>query len=75
MVFLLELLNNSKVLNPCGFSINAHKTKTKKFPQNLIKSWDVTPHRPISFTMYVTIVPCDRHSVAPQHLYEYSFQA
>jgi hypothetical protein len=33
MVFPLELLNNSKVLNPCGFSINAHKTKTKFSPK------------------------------------------
>jgi hypothetical protein len=32
----------SKVLNLCEFSIISSKIKTKIFPQNLIKSWDVT---------------------------------
>jgi hypothetical protein len=42
IVFKIGLLNNSKVLNPCEFSINTYKIKAKVFPQNLIKSWDVT---------------------------------
>jgi hypothetical protein len=33
---------DSKVLNLCEFSIISSKTKTKNFPQNLIKSWVVT---------------------------------
>jgi hypothetical protein len=38
---LIKLLNKlQKVLNPYKFSIDAYKTKAKKFPQNLIKSWD-----------------------------------
>jgi hypothetical protein len=46
IVFIIQLLNNSKVLNPCEVSINTSKTKAKKFPQNLIKSWDVTDYHP-----------------------------
>jgi hypothetical protein len=46
IVFKIGLLNNSKVLNPYGFSINALKTKAKIYPQNLIKSWDVTDYHP-----------------------------
>jgi hypothetical protein len=46
IVFITKLLNNSKVLNHCEFSINTSKTKPKKFPQNLIKSWDVIDYHP-----------------------------
>jgi hypothetical protein len=33
---------DSKVLNPCEIPIISSKTKTKNFPQKLIKSWVVT---------------------------------
>jgi hypothetical protein len=46
IVSKIELLNNSKVLNPYEFSINTSKSKAKNFPQNLIKSWDVTDYHP-----------------------------
>jgi hypothetical protein len=35
--FLIKLLNNSKVLNPCEFSINISKTKAKKIPPKFDK--------------------------------------
>jgi hypothetical protein len=47
IVFTLKYLNKiKKKLNPGEFSINALKTKAKKFPHNLIKSWDVTDYHP-----------------------------
>jgi hypothetical protein len=45
MVFAKAFKLTQKVLNPCEFSINTSKIKTKIFPQNLIKSWVVT--RPV----------------------------
>jgi hypothetical protein len=35
-----------KVLKPCEIPIISSKTKAKKFPKNLIKSWDVTDYHP-----------------------------
>jgi hypothetical protein len=55
IVFKIYLLYNSKFLNPCEFSINASKSKAKKkFPQNLIKSWDVTSRVPSSCGQWIT---------------------